>query len=261
MNLPCAATRLTRALAVLCSIGLVAGLAAACTSGGSPQPAAPSGLAALSARQILSKADAAATAAGSLHFSSTTKDGSSSITFSDDSASSDGRQDITISDGGQMTVLVVRGVGYVDGNATALSGFLGIPDATAVQLAGRWISFTSGAPGYQQVVSGVTTSAVLTEINPVGTLSKTAPTTVDGQSVVGVRGPAPAGDGMPAGSDVTVYVAAKGRPLPVSCLEGSGKDETHITLSRWGEPVSVAVPQSAIPVPASSAPAGPPSID
>ncbi len=259
MSLPCTA-RVTGALAVLSSLGLVAGLVAGCTSGSSQQPAASSGLAALSPKQILSKADAAATAAGTLHFSSNTKDGSSSIVFSDDSASAGGRQDITISDGGQMTVLVMHGIGYVDGNATALSGFLGLPNATAVQLAGQWISFTSGDPGYQQVVGGVTTSSVLSEINPVGTLTKTAPITLDGQSVVGVRGPAPAGDGMPKGSDVTVYVAATGRPLPVSCLEGSGKDLTHITLSRWGEPVSVTAPQHAIPVPAASAPPGPPSI-
>jgi hypothetical protein len=260
MSLPPTA-RLTRALAVLSSLGLAAGLAAGCTSGGTSQsPATSSGLAALSPRQILSRAEAAATAAGSLHFSSTTKDGSSSIVFSDDSASSDGRQDITISSGGQMTVLVLRGVGYVDGNATALSGFLGLPSPTALQLAGRWISFTSGDPGYQQVVSGVTTGAVLSEITPVGALTKTAPTTVDGQTVVGVRGPAPASDGMPAGSKVTVYVAATGRPLPVSCLEGSGSDQTDITLSRWGEPVSVAVPQQAIPLPAPSAPAGPPGV-
>jgi hypothetical protein len=246
MTLPCTA-RQTGAAAAFLSLGLMAGLLAGCTGAGQ-KPGATSGLAALPARQILSRADAAATAAGTLHFSSTTKAGSSSIVFSDDSASAGGRQDITISGGGQMTVLVVHSVGYVNGNATALSGFLGIPAATAVQMAGRWISFTNGDPAYKLVVTGVTTSSVLSEINPVGTLTKTGPITVDGQSVIAVSGPAPASDDMPKGSKVTVYVAATGRPLPVSCLEGSGPNQTRITLSRWGEHVSLAAPQ-AIPLP------------
>lgn len=254
---PARTATLTVALAALSCIGLTAGLITGCSGSATSQPpAASSGLAALPPRQILSKADAAATAAGSLHFASTSKDGSSSIVFNDDSASSSGRQDITISGGGQMTVLVIHGVGYVDGNAAGLTGFLGLPNATAVQLAGRWVSFTSGDPGYQQVVDGVTTSSVLSEIDPVGALTKTAQTTVDGQSVVGVRGPAPATDGMPAGSTVTLYVAVTGRPLPVSALEGSGKDQTDITLSRWGESVSVSPPQGVIPLP-SSTPSGP----
>jgi len=236
-------------MAALCGLGLAAALLAGCTGAGGQKPAASSGLAALSAKEILSRADAAAAAAGSLHFSSTTKAGKSSIIFTDDSASGGGRQDITISDGGKMTVMVVHSIGYVNGNATALSGFLGIPDMTAVQLAGHWISFTSGDPAYKLVVNGVTTSSVLSEINPVGTLTKTGPMTVDGQSVVAISGPAPASDGMPAGSKVTVYVAATGRPLPISCLEGSGRNQTRITLSRWGEHVSLAAPRQAIPLP------------
>jgi hypothetical protein len=258
MSLLRSPSRLTSAVAAVSGLGLAAGLAAGCTSGAGQAPAAGSGLAALSPRQILSRADAAATAAGSLHFHSTTQDGQSSIVFNDDSASGSGRQDITISGGGQMTVLVVAGVGYVNGNADALQGFLGLPAATAAQLAGQWISFSSGDPGYQQVVAGVTTSSVLAEITPVGSLTKIGPTTVDGQSVVGVRGAASSSAGMPAGTKITLYVAADGRALPVSCLEGSGSGQTDITLSQWGEHVSVAAPAHAVPLPsAPSAPSAP----
>lgn len=270
---PRAARGVAAALAALSTLILAGGLAAGCSGGSAPKPAASkpsvpkpgaqgaeSGLAGLSPGQILTRADAAATAAGSVHFSSATHDGASSIVFSDDSAASGGRQDITMSGGGQMTVLLVSGIGYVDGNALALNGFLGLPAATATQLAGQWISFTSDDPGYQQVVDGVTTGAVLGEITPAGALTKTAPQTVDGQRVVGVRGPAPASAQMPKGSKITLYVAATGRPLPVSCLEGTGGNLTNITLSRWGEPVSVAAPPHAVPVPAPSAPPGPPGV-
>jgi hypothetical protein len=257
MSLPRSPSSLASALAALSALGLAAGLVAGCTASASHAPAARSGLAALSPKQILARADAAATAAGTLHFYSSTQDGRSFIVFNDESAPGGGSQDITISGGGQMTVLVVAGVGYVDGNAAALQGFLGLPAATAAQLAGQWISFTPGDPDYQQVVAGVTTSSVLGEVTPVGALTATGPATVDGQSVVGVRGAAPASANMPAGSKITLYVAASGRPLPVGVLEGSGSDQTDITLSRWGERVSVAAPSHAVPLP--SAPS-PPSI-
>jgi hypothetical protein len=257
MSDPRAARTLAGAFAAVSGLVLASGLAAGCSS---HDPAAPSGLAALTPGQILSRADAAAKAAGSLHFSSTTKVGRSSIVFSDDSARSGGHQDITMPGGGQMTVVVVSGVGYVDGNAAALNEFLSFPAPTATALAGRWISFTARDPGYQEVVNGVTTGSVLGEIDPVGKLVKTAEQTVDGRPVVGVRGPAPASSQLPKGSTVTLYVAATGRPLPVSCLEGSGSNLTDITLSHWGEHVSVSAPTQAVPVPTSSAaPPGPPA--
>lgn len=247
---------LAAALAILSGLVLVA----ACSGGSGPRRPAASGLAALSPRQILSRADAAAKAAGSVHFSSTTRQGPTSIAFSDDSEPGGGRQYITMSGGGQMTVILVSGIGYVDGNAAALSDFLGLTDAMSAQLAGHWISFSAGSPGYQQVVDGVTTTSVLGEINPAGPLTKTARQMVDGQPVVGVRGPAPASSQMPKGSKITLYVAATGRPLPVSCLEGAGRNLTNISLSHWGEQVSVTPPPHAIPVPVQSAPPPPPGI-
>jgi hypothetical protein len=247
------------ALATLSGLVLAGGLAAGC-SGSGPQPPHQSGLAALSPQQILAKADAAAKTAGSLHFSSTTRQGPTSIDFNDDSDPGGGRQDVTMSDGGQMTVLLISGIGYVNGNAAALSGFLGLTDAVSAQLAGHWISFSPGSPGYQQVADGVTTSSVLREIAPASPLTKTARQTVDGQAVVGVRGPAPASDQMPKGSKITLYVAADGRPLPVSCVEGTGSNLTTLTLSHWGEPVSVAPPQNPIPVPVQSTPPQAPGV-
>jgi hypothetical protein len=254
MTVPRSPGSLRRAAAALSGVGLVAGLAAGCSGGASQAPAGSSGLAALSPKQILSRAEAAATSAGSVHFQSTTQDGPSSIVFNDDSTSHGGRQYITMSGGGQMTVLVVAGNGYVNGNATGLNSFLGLPAPTAAQMAGQWILFTSGDPGYQQVVAGVSTSSVLGEITPVGALTKTGPTRVDGQSVVGVRGAAPSSADMPPGSKITLYVAASGRTLPASVLEGSGSNQTHITLSQWGEHVSLAAPPHAIPVPSPPSP-------
>jgi hypothetical protein len=223
-----------------------------CTGGTSPKPPGPSGLAGLPPKQILSEALAAARAAGSVHSETTIRQGSSSLVFSDDSSPSSGRQDITLSSGGHMTVFLVAGTGYVRGNATALSGFLGLPAPTALRMAGRWISFSRGGAGYEQVVTGVTTQSTLDEITPVGALTKTGVRTVDGQPLVGVRGRVRSSAGAPGGT-VTLYVAATGRPLPVSA-QGNLQGPLSEVFSRWGEPVHVTAPPDAIPLPSAPAP-------
>lgn len=223
-----------------------------CTGGTSPEPPGPSGLAGLSAKQILSEALAAARAAGSVHSETTIRQGSSSLIFSDDSSAGGGRQYITLSSGGHMTVLLVAGTGYVRGNVAALTGFLGLPAPTALRMAGRWISFSKGDAGYEQVVTGVTTQSMLDEITPVGALTKTGVRTVGGQPLVGVRGRVRAGAGAPGGT-VTLYVAATGRPLPVSA-EGNQQGPLTEVFSRWGESVQVAAPPGAVPLQSAPAP-------
>src|SRR5215471_3528343 len=146
-----AAGGLAAFFASLAGLALLAG----CGSGSSgPEPSATAGLAGLPAKQILAEAVAAARAAGTLHFDSTTRQGPVSAVYSDDSATSVGRQVITISGGGRATVLVVGRTAYIRGNAAALAGFFGLPGATAARLARRWIVMRPGDPGYQQVSAG-----------------------------------------------------------------------------------------------------------
>src|SRR5215472_2774366 len=247
-----AAGGLTAVFAGLAGLVLLAG----CGGSSSQKPSAPAGLAGQPAKQILAEAVAAARAAGTLHFDSTTRQGPVSAVYSDDSATSVGRQVITISGGGRATVLVVGRAAYIRGNAAALAGFFGLPDATAARLAGRWIVMRPGDPGYQQVSAGVTTGSVLVEAMPVGPLTKTGATTVDGQSVLGVRGRAAASVGLPAGATDTVYIAATGRPLLVSCQQGKGSTQVSVAFGGWGRAVHVAAPKHAVPFPAGSGSSG-----
>jgi hypothetical protein len=230
-------------LAALGGLALLAGCNLHLNSSSS-KPPAPAGLSAQPAEKILSEATTAAEAAGWMHIRTTFKLGPQSITTSGEAGPSVGREVIAITGGGQATIMLVRKVGYVRGNAAALTAVLGLPAADA--RGHRWIAFRPGDPGYQQVARGLTMSSFLSEIMPTGSLTKTGPKTLDGQSVIELRGKAPAAAGMPAGATDTLFVAATGRPLPVGCVVGKGKADINALFSEWGQAVRVTKPRHSV---------------
>jgi hypothetical protein len=233
--------------------GLAAALAAvaglACLAGcSSPKPPAPAGLAGDPPPFIQEEALAAAEAVGSVHVDMTSSSGPDSTVYSTDVSSSAGRQVITITGGGEATVLDVAGVGYVSGNPAALVGFFGFPAAVSARLTGRWVSFRSGQPYYQQVVNAVTLGSAMGVVKLSGRLASKGVRKVGGQPVVAVLGTAPSVPGVPARTKATLYVATTGRMLPVSYAEASGSIRLSAVFSRWGEKVSVTAPRDAIPI-------------
>jgi len=234
-------------LTALSGLALLAGCASS-----SSKPPAPAGLASLSARQIVAKATAATTAAGWVHANLTAKAGSASITSSGVAGPNAASETLEVAGAGQVTELLIAGVGYVRGSSAAVLGFLQLPAADS-RLTHRWIAFRPGDPGYQQVVSGGTLGSFLTEIMPAGSLTKTGRTTMDGQAVIGVRGKAPASDEMPAGATDTVYIAATGRPLLVACVEAVSTAQVSVVFSQWGQAVTLQKPRHTVPAPGGSA--------
>ena len=247
----------------------VATLAAvtACTSGGSTgakgtRPAQPSAATSATgtgqhASAMLASALAALRAGPSVHIHGATKSSGHVSALSQDSGADAGRQTFTIGSE-HATVLVVGGVGYIKGNAAALTGFFGFSAALATRLAGRWISFhpgdSAGGTDYQAVTAGVTLAGVDDEIRLTGPLTLTAPTAAAGQPVVGVHGHAPAGNGNPPGATGTLYVASSGRLLPVTFQVKAAVGQTIYTFSRWGEALHLTAPPNPIPAASLSSP-------
>lgn len=135
----------------------VAALAAvtACTSSGSStgakgtRPAQPPAAASATetgqpAPAMLATALAALRAGPSVHLHGVIKSSSRVSVLSQDSGADAGRQVFTVDGNEHATVLVVGGVGYIKGNAAALTGFFGFPAVLATRLVGRWISFHPG---------------------------------------------------------------------------------------------------------------------
>jgi hypothetical protein len=249
----------------------VAALAAvtACTSSGSStgakgtRTAQPSGATSATesgqpASAMLASALAALQAGPSVHLHGVTKSSGHVLVLSQDSGADVGRQVFTVDRTEHVTVLVVGGVGYIKANAAGLTGFFGFPAALATRLVGRWISFhpgdSAGKTSYQGVTSGVTLASVADQLRLTGPLTLTAPTVAAGQPVVGVHGHAPAGQHNPPGSTVTVYVASRGRPRPVTFQVKAAVGQATGKFSRWGEALHLTAPQNPIPAASLSSP-------
>ena len=211
-----------------------------------------------SATAVVAASLAALKAGRAVHITISTTLSNGSITYSDDATADGGRQYITLSTGGDVTVLYVGGVGYVEGNAQGLAGFMEVPLSQAQSLAGQWIAVHPGqelgASSYADIVAGITLSSVASEIALDAPLTLTAPATVAGQRAIGVQGRAPASEQLPASARVTLDVAAAGsRPLRETVVASGGFTSTT-TFSDWGESVSLSPPQHPI-APAASPPA------
>ena len=247
----------TRVLVTTTTVLSTAALLAGCAGGSTGSTSSPhavksaatassaASLASLPPAQILSKALAAATAAGSMHFTVTGGSGAGQTTDVQNASSDAGNQVIRNSHG-TVTARMVGGVGYFRASAGALARIL--PGKPASQFAGRWIAAGPGDPGYADITEGLTLGSALAEFTPTGTLTSTGPQTVDGQAVIGVKGVAAASTGVPQGQPAILYVMATGLPLPVGYRAGVGSDRELAAFSRWGEAVHPVAPAHPVPI-------------
>lgn len=147
---------------------------------------------------------------------------------------------------GQFTVLVVKRVAYLRGNALALAGYLGFTRAQASRYQGRWILVPHSNRRYKDLAAAVTLPSFLAESYPVRPLSL-ATAKIGGRKITGVRG-----THREAGLRYvqTVYPRSKPPLLPLEVTDIEAKkgfvDATKI--SRWNETVRVGAPAHAVPI-------------
>src|SRR5271155_3260502 len=112
--------------------------------------------------------------------------GGSATTVVDDTRYG-GRQTVS-GTGGNAQILLVSGNAYLQADDGFLEHSLGLTASIATPFAGEWVVFHDGQSGYAQVADDVSLSTALVGISPVGRLSMTGRTTIDGQNVVGISG-------------------------------------------------------------------------
>ena len=196
-------------------------------------------LSADSPTQIVALVTSAVQRAGSVHVVTTLPEvhGAAPI-YDNDTGRTSGKQTITYANA-EVQVVVVAGKAYINANSAGLSIFQAQP--AAQKYAGKWLAFSSGGQVYDAAAQTVTLSSLLQQVLPTGSISKLAPTRVNGRSVVGLVG------ALPGGFRGTLYVSTSGSPLPVQETLNTPTGRTTVTFSDWGEPVNVTAPTGAIP--------------
>ena len=114
--------------------------------------------------QVLAASKTAAASESSLHYVATTKTSTNSVTITGDVSKTEGQQTIVAIVNGQVghvTVMLVGGSAYFEGDEPGLATFMGLPQSIAVRYANKWISLSSSDADFSAVAAGLTTSTAL----------------------------------------------------------------------------------------------------
>lgn len=205
-------------------------------------PAAAS--ASLSPRALVASSIAAARAQRSVHYVSSASLGDLHLSQIGDVGRTRGMQRITYRKGaqtGHVTVLVVAGTAFVRGDAFTLRGYMGFKPASAAKYAGRWIRVPHADRAYASYAADVTLLSTVEELRISPPFMKVPDTTIGRSSVHGV-------EGKLNRQVATLYMQARGLPLPVAESFSQGAARGGVVLGKWNEPVHVAVPRAAVPI-------------
>jgi outer membrane lipoprotein-sorting protein len=218
--------RTTKALAAA-ALAITALLTvSACGSTG----ASGNGVADKSAEEILAATQAAAKAETSVHMVGTVTQDAGDMTI-----------DMKVEKGGKAVGTIVMAGATLDiistGTKVYVKGDKAFWDSQAGEgayelIGDKWVASTSDKDLESFKDFTDFTTAVSQMLTPSGTLSKTEPSTVDGQAVIGLQD----------GEKGTLWVATTGDPLP---LKIDGGSEGGVTFSDWGATVTITEPAAA----------------
>jgi hypothetical protein len=199
--------------------------------------------------QILAAATTAARNAASAHYVLSAVQGKNSQTISGDSSPHEAQQSVSLGTQ-RIEVIYVGGVTYVRGNASGLTSDMGFATAVAAKYADKWIAVHSTDSPFKSIVAAVTLTGTLAQLNPTGSLTLTAPTTIAGRQAVGVKGglPGPAQTGITGSA--TLYVATSAPTVPLKLTGTATQGTQHVqelgTFSDWGKALHLTAPTGAV---------------
>ena len=196
---------------------------AAC--GASPTATGPS------PKTMVAQAMADAVHGGWVHEVATTRSGRDALSMVNDIGTTEGRQVID-ADGARSTVMVLGGTAYINGDASAVADYFGIPTSDPAALAGKWITVPHTDPDFSTVSASVTLQSDFHDVAFSGPYSALADTTVDGVAVVPITGRIP-GPNSNSSTRATLYVTVTGTRLPVELTATTGKTVETAHWSAW----------------------------
>jgi hypothetical protein len=204
-----------------------------------------------SGSQILAASIAEATKERFVHVTVHFYSGNTTGVLVEDSAPRSGEETVAIGNG-RVSIVLFDDVAYFSGNRQGLRSYFGLPSAIASNLAGQWVSVRPADSGFQSVTAGLTLPAALKEASPTGTITKSKSKVVKGQQTVSISGTSSA-----SGKPALLFVATKGKPLPVEVVSSGGSGHSAsgeiVTFSRWGKRFNPPSPAESIPISSISA--------
>jgi hypothetical protein len=230
-------------------VALVGGLSLAVVAGG---PAAASAPATRPDASTLYREALATTKSWSVHYVSSSSVPQASLLETGDSGPASGTQNVATAKGGAtdtISIEVIGGLTFVKGNAGGFQTLVGMDAATAQQVAGRWIQFSTNNATFAQVVAGVRSHDVADELELKGPLTLGHATTLGGVAVDAIEGTQTYAKKK---EHVVLYVRAHGSHVPVEedAVDAKGKPNgtLHVAYSNWGETVRPEAPPGALPI-------------
>jgi hypothetical protein len=187
---------------------------------------------------------------GTVHETLIEQLGADHLVLSTDAAGASGQQAITFAGGAHAHLIVVGDVAYISGTEKALAGYLALQPFIADRIGARWISLPSSDGQYEDIAAFVTLPSALELLTPTGAVTELPPSSLNGTSVVGIRGGPPAI--YPEERSETVYISRGDDPLPVAATiahadQDPGGDTFEDALTDWGERVTVSAPPNSLP--------------
>lgn len=235
---------------LVAGVALVGGLALAAFTG-APPVAASSHTTTPDASALYRDA-LATTKSWSVHYESSSTVSQVSLLETGDSGPASGTQTVATGKAGvtdTITIDVIGGLTYVMGNAGGFQALVGMNAATAQQVAGRWIEFSTTNATFAQVVAGVRSHDVANQLELKGPLKLGHASTLGGIAVDAIEGTQTYAKKK---ERVVLYVRAHGRHVPVEedAVDSKGKANgaLHVAYSHWGETVRPQAPQGAVPI-------------
>ena len=189
---------------------------------------------------------------------STTSGAKVSLLESGDAGPASGTQTVYFSRGtsnGSITIDVIGGITYVNGNTNGLENLAGLSALQAAASAGKWIDFATTNVAFAQVVAGVRSDDIAQQLALSGLLTLGRPRTIHGTAVLainGTQGSTGSGNGNGTHQRAVLYVRAHGRHLPVEedtlTAKGQPSGTFRVTYSNWGELVRPQAPLAAVSI-------------
>ena len=242
------------AVAVVVLAAAVTGIVVAASSSSSTTstPAVVGGAGA--AARLVQASLAAAEAAGTFHYVSTSTTAGVTQTTVGDAAPDRGRQVITIGTH-TFSVLVIGSTAYFQGDAATLESELDLDPLVAQAHAGQWISLVPSDSPYDSVYAAVTTESALDDSVTIAAKAVLSDVTIGRTPVTPVRGVLTPVDQTQVTGTCRLDVRSSKPHLPVrftgsgSVTDQSGNNQQttmSVTFGDWGEPVTVDAPSGAV---------------